>query len=159
MIDAGSTHRLAAYGLAFVTLLLGAVPLPHTLNTIRPDALLLTVIWFALMTPRSTRLFFAFSWGLLLDAFSGVVLGEHALAFVAVAFLVHRFHLRMRMFPRVQQSLVVLTLLWIYQFLLFWVDGVSGHPVNEWSRLLPGLTGMLCWPLLSAFYSHIIRHR
>jgi rod shape-determining protein MreD len=107
------------------------------------------------MSPRSTGLGFAFCWGMLLDAFSGVLLGEHALAFVIVAFLVHHFHLRMRMFPLLHQALAVLALLWIYQFLLFWIDGVSGHPVNEWSRLLPGVCGALCWPLISGLFSRI----
>jgi rod shape-determining protein MreD len=155
VIDSNATHRLAAYGSAFVALLIGAIPLPHLLNLLRPDVLLLAVIWFALMSPRSTRLGFAFCWGLMLDGFSGVLLGEHALAFVVVAFLVHHFHLRMRMFPLLHQALAVLALLWIYQFLLFWIDGVSGHPVNEWSRLLPGVSGALCWPVISGLFNRI----
>ena len=157
MIDAYATHRVPAYVSALIALLLGALPLPHLIALIRPDFLLLVVIWFALMIPRSTGLLYAFCWGLLLDAFTGVLLGEHALAFVLVAYLVHHFHLRMRMFPLVHQSLVVLILLWIYQFLIFWIDGVSGHPANDWLRLLPGLGGALCWPLVTGLFGRLIR--
>jgi rod shape-determining protein MreD len=155
--DPYTTHRLQAYVSALVALLLSAVSLPRMVELLRPDFLLLVVIWFALMSPRSTGLLYAFCWGLLLDAFSGVLLGEHALAFVAVAFFVHHFHLRMRMFPWLHQSLVVLLLLWIYQFLVFWIDGVSGHPVNSWLRLLPGIGGALSWPLVSAVLGRLVR--
>jgi rod shape-determining protein MreD len=126
---------------------------------IRPDWLLIAVIWFALMSPRSAGLLYAFCWGLLTDAFTGVLLGEHAVGFVVIAYLVHSSHLRMRMFPLLHQSLVVLFLLWFYQFLLFWIDGVSGHPVNDWSRLLPGLMGALCWPLMAGVFTRIVGRR
>ena len=154
-----STHRLPAYAGALSALILSAVPLPHWIDLARPDLLLLVVIWFALMSPRSTGLLFAFGWGLLLDAFSGILLGQHALGFVLVSFLVHRFHLRMRMFPLLHQTIVVLLLLWVYQFVLFWIDGVSGHPLNDWMRLLPGIGGALCWPAVSGLFSRFVpRH-
>ena len=74
-----------------------------------------------------------------------------------IGFLVHHFHLRMRMFPLLQQTVVVLILLWLYQFLMFWIDGVSGHPVNDWSRLIAGLGGALCWPLISGVFARFVQ--
>ena len=149
MTSAPQHPRLTLYLTSLAALLLCAIPLPRALALVRPDFLLLTVIWFALTMPRAGGLLFAFSAGLALDAFRGVVLGENALAFVAVSYLVHRFYLRMRMFPLSQQTLVVMLLLWIYQFLLFWIDGVTGHPVTDWARWLPVLSGALFWPVLA----------
>jgi len=143
--------RPLLYASAVVALLLSVVPLPEVLRWVRPDFLLLIVIWFALTAPRAGGLLFAFVAGLALDAFRGVVLGQHALAFVVVGYVVHRFHLRVRMFTLVQQSLFVLALLWLYQFLLFWIDGVTGHPVTDWARWLPVLTGAALWPVLAGF--------
>ncbi len=141
--------RTVLYVSALLALLLSVLPLPRVLEWVRPDFLLLVVLWFALMAPRTGGLLFAFAAGLALDAFRGVVLGQHALAFVVVAYLVHRFHLRMRMFTLLQQSLFVLALLWLYQFLLFWIDGVTGNEVTDWARWLPVLTGALLWPVLA----------
>jgi rod shape-determining protein MreD len=148
--------RPLLYASAIVGLLLSVLPLPSVLQWIRPDFLLLVVIWFALMAPRAGGLLFAFAAGLMLDAFRGVVLGQHALAFVIVAYLVHRFHLRVRMFSLLQQSLFVLSLLWLYQFVLFWIDGVTGHPVTDWARWLPVLTGTLLWPVLTGFLGRFL---
>jgi rod shape-determining protein MreD len=147
--------RLPLYLSALLALLFSALPLPHVLDVLRPDFLLLIVIWFALMMPRAGGLLFAWTAGLVLDAFRGVVLGENALAFVAVAYLVHRFHLRVRMFPLTHQSLVVMSLLGIYQFLMFWIDGVTGHPVTDWARWLPVVTGTLLWPLLTGLLGRL----
>ena len=148
--------RAALYSTSLVALLLSAVPLPRFLDYLRPDFLLLTVIWFALVAPRAGGLLFAFTAGLLLDAFQGVVLGEHAFAFVAIAYLVHRFHLRVRMFPLGHQTLTVMSLLFFYQFILFWIDGVTGHPVTDWGRWMPVLTGTVIWPILVGVLSRLI---
>jgi rod shape-determining protein MreD len=153
-----NSARLPLYLSALLALLLSALPLPHVLDLVRPDFLLLVVIWFALMMPRAGGLFFAWTAGLALDALRGIVLGEHALAFVAIAYVVHRFHLRVRMFPLTHQSLVVMTLLAVYQFLLFWIDGVTGHPVTDWARWLPVVTGTLLWPLLTGLLGRLASH-
>lgn len=151
-----SAPRPLLYASAIVALLFSVLPLPRVLEWVRPDFLLLVVIWFALMAPRAGGLLFAFSAGVALDAFRGVVLGQYALAFVVVAYLVHRFHLRVRMFSLLQQSLFVLSLLWLYQFVLFWIDGVTGHPVTDWARWLPVLTGTLLWPVLTGFLGRFL---
>jgi rod shape-determining protein MreD len=151
-----SAPRPLLYASAIVGLLLSVLPLPSVLGWIRPDFLLLIVIWFALMAPRAGGLLFAFVAGLMLDAFRGVVLGQHALAFVLIAYLVHRFRLRVRMFSLLQQSLFVLLMLWLYQFILFWIDGVTGHPVTDWARWLPVVTGTLLWPVLTGFLGRVL---
>jgi rod shape-determining protein MreD len=143
--------RPLLYLSALIALVLTALPLPWRLDWLRPDFLLLVVIWFAIMAPRAGGLLFAWVAGLALDAFHGVLLGEHAFAFVVVAYLVHRFHLRVRMFTIGQQALTVLALLAIYQFLLWWIDGITHHPLSNWARWLPVFTGALLWLPFTGF--------
>jgi len=144
---------------AIVALLLCGIPLPHALDLLRPDWLLLVVIWFALTAPATNGLVYAWAAGLGLDAFHGLVLGENALAFVVVGYLVQHLHLRLRMVPTVQQALSVMSLLALYQFLLFWIDGVTGHAVTSWVRWLPVVTGALVWPPVSAILGHFAGRR
>ncbi len=155
MTDRQRTPRLTLVICSLLGLLLCGLPLPRALDVLRPDLLLLVVIWFALMMPRTGGLVYAWIAGLSLDAFRGIVLGQNALAFVMVAYLVHRFHLRIRMFPLLHQSLVVMSLLWVYQFTLFWIDGVTGHPLTDWARWLPALTGALLWPVFTGLLGRI----
>jgi len=155
MNRASDAPRALLYAASLLGLVLSALPLPHVLDLIRPDFLLLVVIWFAVMAPRAGGLLFAWLAGLALDAFRGQVLGEHALAFVVVAYLAHRFHLRVRMFPLTHQSLVVFALLWLHQFLLFWIDGVTGHALTDWARWLPVITGAALWPVWTGLFGRL----
>ena len=54
---------------------------------------------------------------------------------------------------------MILALLWINEFLLFWIDGVAGHPVTDWRRWLSVPVSAACWPLLTVFYSHYASRR
>ncbi|MGH8189144.1 MAG: rod shape-determining protein MreD, partial [Steroidobacteraceae bacterium] len=74
----------------------------------------------------------------------------HALAFLPVAFITHKFQLRIRVFPIWQQSLTVFMLLTFYEFIVFWTDGIIGHPVTTWTRWVSVFTSALLWPLLVA---------
>ena len=87
----------------------------------------------------------AFWMGIALDVLTGALLGQHALALVLVVYLAERFHLQLRAFPVSQLALTVLVLLALYEFMLFWIDGVAGRTVPLVERWLPPLTGTLVW--------------
>ena len=136
-------------------LALAIVPLPDLIRTLRPDWVALAVIYWSLMAPSRLGLFSAFFLGLLLDTLSGALLGQHALAMVVICYVVQRFHLRIRVFPIWQMSMTVLALLAVYQFLLFWVDGVAGRTVTGAERWAPVLVGAALWPLILGFLENI----
>jgi rod shape-determining protein MreD len=133
-----------------LALILAIAPLPDPLRPARPHLLLLLVIYWSLSAPRLAGLMFAWLCGIALDVIKGPLFGQHAIAFLLVAYLTHKNQLRMRIFPIYQQTLWVLGLLGIYEFVMFWIDGIIGSPVTTWLRWLPVLTSALLWPLLVA---------
>ena len=133
-----------------VGLVLTIVPLPQVLNLGRPDWVLLLIIYWSLNAPMVAGLTYAWICGLIVDVLVGSLIGQHALAFVLVASLAHRFQLRMRIFPVVQQAVGVLVLVALYHFLVFWIDGIIGNTVTSWLRWLPALVGAVLWPVLVA---------
>jgi rod shape-determining protein MreD len=56
----------------------------------------------------------------------------------------------MRIFPIYHQTLTVFMLLALYEFLLFWIDGIIGQAVTTWMRWLPVFTSTLLWPVIVA---------
>jgi rod shape-determining protein MreD len=135
------------------------LPLPAWLELLRPDFVALTVLWFTLLSPRLTGLFYAWGAGLALDVFTGVLLGQHAFALIVVAYVASKLRLQIRAFPPLQQSGVVLALLWLNEFLLFWIDGIAGHAVTDWSRWLSVIAGAACWPLVAGLLSRFAARR
>jgi rod shape-determining protein MreD len=131
------------------------VPLPGLLEPLRPDFVALAVLWLCLMSLRSTGLLLAWGAGLAVDALHGMLLGQHALALVVIAYIALKMRLRIRAFPILHQSVVVFGLLALNEFILFWIDGLAGFPVTDWARWLPVLTGALCWPPLTGLYARL----
>ena len=146
-------------GLTVPALAVSVVPLPDAIELFRPDFVALTVLWFCLLSPRLLGLSYAWCAGLALDGFKGVLLGQHALTLTVIAYLASKLRLQVRAFPPLQQSAVVLALLWLHEFLLFWLDGVAGHPVTDWRRWLSVPVSAACWPLVTAFYARFASRR
>ena len=143
---------------AFVALVLTAFPLPAWLDVLRPAFLVLTVLYWSINTPRAAGIGLGFLCGLLLDVFQGPVLGEHALALSIVAYIAVREHQRIRSKPAFQQSLVVFAVLAFYEFVVFAIDGWTGHPVTSPLRWVHTVTGALIWPPAAAILSYGAGH-
>ncbi len=147
------SRRLPVIGTLVLGLMLAIMPLPPLLSAARPDWLVLLVIFWAMQLPHTWSVGSAWLVGIVLDVAYGTLLGQHALALAAVAFLTVRFHLLMRVFPMLQLTATVFALLALYQFLLFWVNGVANvtaAPSDYWA---PVLTSTLIWPFLHMFLS------
>ena len=130
------------------TLALVAVPLPDSVAPLRPDWVAVVLLYWSLMAPRHFSLLTAFWMGIALDTLSGALLGQNALALLLIVYLAEKFHLRLRVFPISQLAITVFLLLGLYEFVLFWIDGMAGRTVPLMERWVPPLTGTLVWVLL-----------
>jgi rod shape-determining protein MreD len=130
------------------TLALASVPLPDAAAPFRPDWVAVVLLYWSLMAPRHFSLLTAVWMGLALDTLTGALLGQNALALLVIVYLAEKFHLRLRVFPLSQLAITVLVLLALYEFILFWIDGMAGRTVPLVERWLPPLTGTLAWVAL-----------
>src|SRR5882672_12080332 len=135
-----------------LTAALAVLPLPRAVAPFRPDWVAVVLLLWSLTAPRRFRLLTAFWMGIVLDTLSGSLLGQHALALLVIVYLAERFHLRIRVFPISQLALTVLLLLGLYEFILFWIDGVAGRTVPLVERWAPPLTGTIVWLGLLAIF-------
>ncbi|HUX72929.1 MAG TPA: rod shape-determining protein MreD [Steroidobacteraceae bacterium] len=140
---------------ALAALTIAIVPLPSVLDVLRPDFLVLVVLYWSIEAPRIGGLTLAFTAGLALDLLNGVVLGEHALALTLTAAWTTHLRLRLRVFSMLQQSLTIFALLTGYQFILFWVDGATGYPLTSMARWLAPVIDALVWPLMVGTLSRL----
>jgi len=135
-----------------LTLALSLVPLPQLISSFRPDWVAVVLLYWSLTAPRRFSLLTAFWMGIVLDTLSGSLLGQHALALLVIVYVAERLHLRIRVFPVSQLGLTVLALLGLYEFILFWIDGVAGRTVPLSERWGPPLAGTLVWLALLAVF-------
>lgn len=137
---------LLIVGSLALALVLMLIPLPPWAAMARPAFYPATVAFWALTQPRRFGVISAWVCGLLMDVVYATPLGQHALALAICAFAVFKLKELLWEFPVVQQSFVLLPVFLVYEFILFWIDGVSGRSVEPLWRWLPALTTAVIWP-------------
>jgi rod shape-determining protein MreD len=130
----------------FSALVLTVWPVPAWAGLFRPAWVALVVIYWCMALPERVGIGIAWGIGVLIDALTGSLLGEHALALALIAFLVLRWHLQLRIYPLWQQTLAVTMLLMLYEFIPFWIDGAVGYTNPAEARWLPIVSSMILWP-------------
>jgi len=142
-----ASHNLPVIVTIIVALMLTMVPLPDSVAAFRPDWVALIMIFWAMSIPRSYSIGAAWIVGIFVDVTQGTLLGQYALALCAITYITVKSHLLMRA--------TIFALLALYQFLLFWINGVAGVSAPAVSYWGPVLTGSLIWPLLYTFMSGV----
>ncbi len=128
-----------------LALLLGLVPLPASMQPLRPYWLALVLAYWVLEEPEKIGLGVAFVLGLVADLAFGGLIGEQAMRLVILAFILDRFRPRMRFFPMSQQALAVGGLLLNDRVVSLVIHVVLGAVQLPWTYWVAPLLGMLLW--------------
>lgn len=150
-----ASRRLPVIVTLVVGLMLSIMPLPDSIAAFRPDWLALLLVFWAMQLPRTWSVGSAWIIGIVLDVSSGTLLGQHALALCVIVYITVRFHLLMRVFPLSQLTATVFALLALYQFLLFWINGVASVTAPSSTYWAPVIAGTLLWPFMYMFLSGV----
>jgi rod shape-determining protein MreD len=131
-----------------LALLLTSLPIPETAVMFRPEWLVLVLIYWCMATPERIGIFTGWLMGLILDVMYGSMLGQNAMSLSVIAYLVGILHLRVRMFPLWQQSVLVFVLVLVHLGINAWIRGITGQFTIVWTYWTPALTSALVWPFL-----------
>lgn len=131
-----------------VAVILALLPMPGWTVWLRPAWVLLVLIYWTMTNPSRVDVGVAWVVGLIVDLLNGSLLGEHALAFTIVIYFVSRMHIRLRMYPMLQQGMSILFFVLLYQFILYCIQGFIGQLPGSNLYWLSSITSMLLWPWL-----------
>jgi len=115
---------------------------------IRPDFVLLALLYWMLRAPHLCNVGTAWMMGLFLDVASGSLFGQYALAYTVTAFLALYYQRRLVLFSAWQQAGYVMLLLLVSQVVLLVIKLMAGNALPGWSYFLSSLSGVLLWQLL-----------
>lgn len=142
-------NRIVILVTLMMALILALLPLPGWTVWLRPAWVLLVLIYWTMTLPQYTGVGIAWLMGLLMDLLTGTLFGEHALSFVVVIYFVSRMHIRLRMYPALQQGISILFFVGLYQLIIYCVQGFIGDLPHSQLYWLSSVTSMLLWPWLS----------
>lgn len=132
-----------------IALLLKQIPWSGWWLILRPDFVLIAVLFWALHRPSRVGMALGFLLGLLSDFQDGVVFGQHAMAYAMGVYAVQYFRLRFLQFDAAQQSAQMVPILLMVQVMVLVVGWVSTRPPHGINILLPALSGTVVWYLLA----------
>ena len=131
-----------------VAFMLTAMPLPEWAANWRPAWVAIVLIYWCMALPDRVGIGIAGLLGLFLDVQQGTLLGQHALGLSVVAYITLISHQRLRVFPLMQQAMIICIYLLLFQVLVLWIRGMIGVPPEHWTYWMPAFTSMLLWPWL-----------
>ncbi len=129
-----------------VALMLSALPMPAVAEPWRPAWVALVLIYWCMALPSHTGILTGWVVGLFLDVMSGALLGQHALALAVTAFISLKIYQQVRVLPLWQQGITIYGLVFVFQALVMWVNGIKGVPVTWSAYFVVPLISMLLWP-------------
>lgn len=137
--------RRRVYFSLLAALLLQLLPFSGLLLQIKPDFLLLALLFWLLRAPQVCNVGIAWTAGIMMDLVSGDLFGQNALAYALTAFLAVMYQRRLILFTVLQQSAYVFLLLLVNQAILLMLKSFSGAEYFGWVYFMPSFTGILLW--------------
>lgn len=154
-----TAHNWGNRWLMLVTLLLALIfsiyPLDGIGRWLRPEFVVLLVIYWVIHLPQEFGPGLAWLIGLFQDLVEGSIFGQHALALVVVAYICLLSYQRLRTYELWQQSAWVFVLVGIHQLFDNWVNSLNGNTGKALMFLLPAIISALCWPVITLLMNRL----
>lgn len=118
---------------------------------VRPDFVLLGVLFWTLHQPGRIGIGVAFCLGLVADFQDGVVFGQHAIAYAVGAWLVLFLRLRLLQFDPLRQAAQLFPVLLAVQLVVLLAGWLAVNPPTTLAMLLPVVSTTVLWYLVASF--------
>lgn len=128
-----------------VAFLLKQIPWQGWALLLRPDFVLIVLLFWAQRRQGGVSFGLAFALGLLADVQDGVVLGQYALAYCTGVFLVQHFRRRLVMFTLPRQALQIFPLLLLIEVVALVTGWLSMRTPHGGWVIVSALSGTLLW--------------
>jgi rod shape-determining protein MreD len=127
----------------FIALVLNFLPTRELIGM--PDWVALVLSIWAVREFRLVGMSWAFVLGILMDVADAAVLGQHALAYVILAFGASGLSRRVQWFPLTHQGLHVLPLLMLVPVIQAVVRFMAGDDFPDWTYFISPIVSALLW--------------
>ena len=140
--------RLVIFSL-IIALTLNLLPWSGWALQIKPDFLLIMLLYWSTHESRNIGQGWGFAFGLVMDVADSVLLGQHALGYVAAIFLVQLLRLRLMQLSILEQAMHVGAILFVTQLINLLLNFLLGQDYPGMSILVSPLLGAVLWAPLN----------
>jgi rod shape-determining protein MreD len=114
-----------------------------------PDFVALVLVFWSIHQPRKVGIGVAFFMGLLMDVHDATLLGENALSYTLLSYFAIMIHRRVLWFKVPTQTLHVLPLLFMMQFVQLLIRLMVSGDFPGWFYFLESIITAALWPVVT----------
>ncbi len=151
-------HLWLVYFTLFLSLIMALMPLPQKLHAMRPEWVLLVLMYWTLALPHRINIGTAWVTGLLMDLAIGSTLGVHAMSYAVSIHITVSNYQKIRNFYLWQQAILVALILALHHLLQFWLSHFLNDVYFSPQYLWPVLPAAAFWPLVFLLLRKYRRH-
>ncbi|MEY4730633.1 MAG: hypothetical protein RL020_1791 [Pseudomonadota bacterium] len=136
-------YVLFSLALAFC---LNVLPWSGIMLRLRPDFLLLVLLYWAMREPRMVGQLLGFMCGLVMDVADSAILGQHAFVYALAIYAAFSLRLRILRFPLPEQALHILVILLVSSALTALLNLIVDAIFPGYIYFISAIIGALLWP-------------
>jgi rod shape-determining protein MreD len=140
-----SAPRRLVFGALLIALALNLLPWSGLVLLLKPDFLLLVIIYWIVHESRRVGQTWGFILGLVMDVADSALLGQHALMYVLAIFLTQLLRIRILHLSMAEQALHVLGILFVAQSVYLLLNLSLGREFIGWGFIVAPVLGALLW--------------
>ncbi|WP_386687859.1 rod shape-determining protein MreD [Lonepinella sp. MS14437] len=129
-----------------VALVLEIAPWPAGFQSFKPAWLVLVLTYWSLSIPEKVSIGSAFVLGVIWDIVLGSMMGVHALVLSVFMYVVAKNHALLRNLSLLQQSLLMILLVYCIRLSIFFVERLIHNATFQWQEIFGALISGLLWP-------------
>jgi rod shape-determining protein MreD len=129
----------------FAALVVNLLPWSGWMLQVRPDFVLLLLLYWVAHEPRNIGQTWAFALGMVMDVADSALLGQHAFVYVVAVFLTQLLRIRILHLTVVEQALHMLGILFVAQLLYVGLNLSLGRDFAGLALALAPFVGAVLW--------------
>jgi rod shape-determining protein MreD len=146
-MKAPATTKLVITSLV-VALLINLIPWEGVALLVRPDFLLLMLLYWAVHEPRHIGQGMGFFLALLMDVADSALLGQHPLVYVMAIFFAQTLRLRILQLTLAEQALHIGAILLVSHSVTLFLNFMLGRDFPGFTYFVAPVAGGLLWPAI-----------
>lgn len=127
---------------------INVLPWSGIMLRLRPDFLLLVLLYWGMREPRMVGQLLAFLCGLVMDVADSAILGQHAFVYALAMYAAFSLRLRVLRFPLPEQALHILVILLVGSAITVVLNLIVDATFPGYIYFISGVIGALLWPTL-----------
>lgn len=146
---------IAIWKSIFLAIIFSFFPFPGKLALLKPDLVLLLIIFWSSALPGLFGLKSSIGIGLLLDVSKGLLLGQQTIIYSTANYLGSFLNKKLKIYSVMEQMVLILPIVFISKTIFLLIEWQKIETINLYFYTYSSVLTIFCWPLICFYLGNI----